>query len=109
MPPAHRKKAQMCWEERRPGPAVLRPWRKQTSQDGRHTSLSLECCLFAQFLAKHPTRDKAGGQTRRTSALLGEGGSGPRLRVLVGSGVTSPATGSELHATGPSYDTHTGK
>lgn len=65
--------------------------------------------MFAQFLAKHPTRDKAGGQTGRTSALLGEGGGSPRLQVLVGAGVTSPATGSELHASGPSFDTHTSK
>jgi len=98
----------MHWEARRPGPAVLRPWRKRTSQDGRHTSLRLEC-LFAQFLAKHPTPDKAGGQTGCKPALLGEGDGNLRLQVLVRVGVTSPVTGSELHASGTSYDTRTSK
>lgn len=31
------------------------------------------------------------------------------MQVPVGAGVTSPATGSELHASGPSFDTHTSK
>ena len=39
------------------------------------------------------------------AALLGEGDGSLRLQALVRVGVTSPATGSELHASSTSYDT----
>lgn len=41
------------------------------------------------------------------AALLGEGDGSLRLQALVRVGVTSPATGSELHASGTSYHTST--